>query len=215
MRIFIISTALVTLVATPLTVSAQSGSGAVPGAVGGAAAGAAVGGPVGAAVGGVAGAAVGGALTADQSTKVKTYVAKEKRSSVKVTEKVAVGETLPSSVQFEAVIPADVGVQTQYRYTVVNDRTVLVHPGTRRVIQVIDSATCAGNRRKHNDETLDCGSARVGARIRRYAGTKRPSPSEQRTRKRLAAHGRKQNRDAQAGRVAWLQADRACCLQQQ
>ena len=61
MRIFIISTALVTLVATPLTVSAQSGSGAVPGAVGGAAAGAAVGGPVGAAVGGVAGAAVGGA----------------------------------------------------------------------------------------------------------------------------------------------------------
>jgi hypothetical protein len=137
MRIFIISTALVTLVATPLTVSAQSGSGAVPGAVGGAAAGAAVGGPVGAAVGGVAGAAVGGALTADQSTKVKAYVTKEKRSSVKVTEKVAVGETLPSSVQFYA-IPADAGVQTQYRYTVVNDRTVLVDPGTRRVIQVIE-----------------------------------------------------------------------------
>ena len=105
--------------------------------VGGAAAGAAVGGPVGAAVGGVAGAAVGGALTADQSTKVKTYVVKEKRPSVKVTEKVAVGETLPSSVQFYA-IPADVGVQRQYRYTVVNDRTVLVDPGTRKVIQVIE-----------------------------------------------------------------------------
>ena len=88
----IISTVLITLAATPLTVSAQSGSGAVPGAVGGAAAGAAIGGPVGAAVGGVAGAAVGGALTADQSTKVKAYVTKEKRSSVKVTEKVAVGE---------------------------------------------------------------------------------------------------------------------------
>jgi Protein of unknown function (DUF1236) len=119
----------------PVAVHAQSG--AVPGAVGGAAAGAAVGGPVGAAVGGVAGAAVGGALTADQSTKVKTYVVKEKRPSVKVTEKVAVGETLPSSVQFYA-IPADVGVQTQYRYTVVNDRTVLVDPGTRKVIQVIE-----------------------------------------------------------------------------
>ena len=79
----------------------------------------------------------GGGLTADQSTKVKAYVTKEKRSSVKVTEKVAVGEPLPSSVQFYA-IPADAGVQTQYRYTVVNDRTVLVDPGTRRVIQVIE-----------------------------------------------------------------------------
>jgi len=137
MRRVVQITALVALFATPVTVSAQSGSGAVPGAVGGAAAGAAVGGPVGAAVGGVAGAAVGGALTADQSTKVRTYVMKEKRPSVKVTEKVAVGETLPSSVQFYA-LPADVGVQTQYRYTVVNDRTVLVDPGTRKVIQVIE-----------------------------------------------------------------------------
>ena len=137
MRSLVQITALVALFATPVTVSAQSGSGAVPGAVGGAAAGAAVGGPVGAAVGGVAGAAVGGALTADQSTKVRTYVMKEKRPSVKVTEKVAVGETLPSSVQFYA-LPADVGVQTQYRYTVVNDRTVLVDPGTRKVIQVIE-----------------------------------------------------------------------------
>ena len=131
----IIMAVAVAALLAPVTVHAQSG--AVPGAVGGAAAGAAVGGPVGAAVGGVAGAAVGGALTADQSTKVKTYVVKEKRPSVKVTEKVAVGETLPSSVQFYA-IPADVGVQTQYRYTVVNDRTVLVDPSSRKVIQVIE-----------------------------------------------------------------------------
>jgi Protein of unknown function (DUF1236) len=134
-RRFLVGAAVAALLATPAAVNAQSG--AVPGAVGGAAAGAAVGGPVGAAVGGVAGAAVGGALTADQSAKVKTYVVKEKRPSVKVTEKVVVGETLPSSVQFYA-IPADVGVQTQYRYTVVNDRTVLVDPGTRKVIQVIE-----------------------------------------------------------------------------
>ena len=137
MRKFIVTSALVMLLATPVTVNAQSGSGAVPGAVGGAAAGAAVGGPVGAAVGGVAGAAVGGSLTADQSAKVKTYVVKEKRPSAKVSEKVVVGETLPSSVEFYA-LPADVGVQTQYRYTVVNDRTVLVDPGTRKVIQVIE-----------------------------------------------------------------------------
>jgi len=48
-----------------------------------------------------------------------------------------VGETLPQSVEVYA-IPADVGVQTQYRYSVVNDRTVLVDPQTRRIIQVIE-----------------------------------------------------------------------------
>ena len=33
---------------------------------------------------------------------------------------------------------AQLGVQTQYRYSVVNDRTVLVDPQTRRIIQVIE-----------------------------------------------------------------------------
>jgi hypothetical protein len=54
---------------------------------------------------------MGRALTADQSARMKTYAVKEKRPSVKVTEKVAVGETLPPSVEFYAV-PGDVGVQT-------------------------------------------------------------------------------------------------------
>ena len=34
-------------------------------------------------------------------------------------------------------VPREYGV-TQYRYTVVTDRTVLVDPGTGRVVQVID-----------------------------------------------------------------------------
>jgi hypothetical protein len=109
----------------------------VPGAVGGAAAGAAGGGPAGAAVGGVTGAIVGGALTADESTKVKQYVVREKRPSVRVSETVTVGEELPSSVEMCSV-PEDVGVRTEYRYTVVNDRTVLVDPKTRRIVQVIE-----------------------------------------------------------------------------
>jgi hypothetical protein len=113
------------------------GSGAVPGAVGGAAAGAAVGGPVGAAVGGVAGAALGGALSADESAKVRQYVVRESRPSVRVNERVVAGEELPSNVQLYSV-PADVGVRTEYRYTVVNDQTVLVDPNTRRIVQVIE-----------------------------------------------------------------------------
>ncbi len=34
-------------------------------------------------------------------------------------------------------VPRQYG-ETQYRYTVVNNRTVLVEPGTRRIVQVID-----------------------------------------------------------------------------
>jgi hypothetical protein len=130
-------TALAAVLAIPMSAAAQQGSGAVPGAVGGAAAGAAVGGPAGAAVGGVTGAIVGGALTADQSTKLKQVVVREKRPSVRVTERVAVGEALPATVQFYEV-PADIGARTQFRYAIVNDQTVLVDPGTRKIVQVIN-----------------------------------------------------------------------------
>jgi hypothetical protein len=132
----VLAAAVLTIFGLPLTAYAQ-GSGAVPGAVGGAAAGAAVGGPVGAAVGGAAGAVLGGALSADESAKVKQYVVREKRPSVQVTEKVTVGEDLPSNVEVYSV-PADAGVRTEYRYTVVNEQTVLVDPKTRKIVQVIE-----------------------------------------------------------------------------
>ncbi|WP_342363609.1 DUF1236 domain-containing protein [Terrarubrum flagellatum] len=75
-------------------------------------------------------------ITTDQAAKVKTYVMKEQRPSVKIQEKVAVGATLPSSVQFYA-LPADVGV-TKYRYGVVNDQTVLVEPSSRKIVRIIE-----------------------------------------------------------------------------
>ncbi len=68
---------------------------------------------------------------------MKQYVVREKRPSVRVTERVTVGEELPSSVEVYSV-PEDVGVRTEYRYTVVNDQTVLVDPRTRRIVQVIE-----------------------------------------------------------------------------
>ncbi|MBD3844657.1 glucose/arabinose dehydrogenase [Bosea sp. OAE752] len=74
-------------------------------------------------------------ITTDQQSKVKTYVMKEKPASVKVTETVAVGAALPSSVTLHT-LPADVGVQ--YRYAIVNDKTVLVEPTSRKIIQVIE-----------------------------------------------------------------------------
>ncbi|MEZ2409182.1 DUF1236 domain-containing protein [Bosea sp. RCC_152_1] len=49
--------------------------------------------------------------------------------------KLSVGAALPSSVTLHT-LPADVGVQ--YRYAIVNDKTVLVEPTSRKIIQVIE-----------------------------------------------------------------------------
>jgi hypothetical protein len=61
---------------------------------------------------------------------------KEKPASMKVTETVSVGTALPSSVTLHT-LPSDVGV-TQYRFAVINDKTVLVEPGTRKIVQIIE-----------------------------------------------------------------------------
>lgn len=75
-------------------------------------------------------------ITADQQSKVKTYVMKEKPASSKMTDTVSVGTALPSSVTLHT-LPSDVGV-TQYRYAVVNDKTVLVEPSSRKIVQIIE-----------------------------------------------------------------------------
>ncbi len=128
------SAALLTLLAIPL---AACQSGATTGAAGGAVTGAVVGGPVGAVVGGVAGAAVGSALSADESTRVRTYVVAQRRPSIRVAEEVVVGQPLPPRVRLYPV-PPSMGLQTNYSYTIVNDQTVLVDPQTRQVVQVIE-----------------------------------------------------------------------------
>ena len=48
-----------------------------------------------------------------------------------------VGANLSASGVTYYEVPREYGV-TSYRYTVVNDRTVLVDPGTHRIVQVID-----------------------------------------------------------------------------
>jgi hypothetical protein len=125
-----------TALAFPAAGFAEEG-GAAAGAATGAVGGAIVGGPVGAAVGGVTGAIVGGALSGPDRTRVHEYVVREHRPSVRVDRDVVVGSELPGTVRYYE-IPADVGVKTTYRYTVVNDRPVLVDPRTRRVVEVLD-----------------------------------------------------------------------------
>ena len=95
-----------------------------------------VGGPVGAVVGGVGGAIVGG-LSDDQRPRFREYTVRERRPSYRYQEEVRVGAVLPSSGVTYYEVPAEYGVR-DYRYTVVNDRTVLVDPRTHRVIQIVE-----------------------------------------------------------------------------
>ncbi len=137
MRNRVLSSAFtLTVIAVPLALAACQ-SGTAPGAAGGALTGAIVGGPIGAAVGGVAGAAVGTALTAEESTRVRSYVVAQRRPSITLREEVAVGQPLPPRARLYSV-PPSVGLSNPYSYTIVNDRTVLVDPRTRTVVQVID-----------------------------------------------------------------------------
>jgi hypothetical protein len=126
--------ALLTALFVPVAASAQGGvaAGATTGAVGGAI----VGGPVGAVVGGVGGAIIGG-IADDTRPRFRTYVVEQKRPSYSYSSDLRVGAELPASGVTYYEVPAEYGVK-QYRYTVVNNRTVLVDPGTRRVVQIIE-----------------------------------------------------------------------------
>jgi uncharacterized protein YcfJ len=134
MQKYFVAGAFVTLMAMPFPAQAQSG-GAAAGATTGAVGGAIVGGPVGAVVGAVGGAIVGG-VADQQQPQFRTYVTTQSRPSYTYREQVQVGAVLPAEGITYYEVPAEYGVK-DYRYTVVNNRTVLVDPRTRRVIQVI------------------------------------------------------------------------------
>ena len=80
-------------------------------------------------------AASGTTVTIDpaEETEVRTYVTKQNWKSVDVPGTVAVGTELPASVELHTVRNV-----SKYRATVVGGRTVLVDPGTRRVVRIIE-----------------------------------------------------------------------------
>ncbi len=111
--------------------AAMAQSTTATGAANGAAAGGNVAGPVGEIVGGTVGAAVGAA--AEIPNAVITSIQGERAPSVRIRERVVVGEPLPPAVELRPV-PR----YTEYRYAVVNDQRVIVDPRKRRVIRIID-----------------------------------------------------------------------------
>jgi hypothetical protein len=125
------------VLALPLAAHAQ---GTLRGAAEGAEEGGRAAGPLGAIVGGTVGAATGtveGILGIDDRPRFREYVVRERLPSYVYKEQVRVGTVLPESGVTYYEVPAEYRAPG-YRYTVINDRPVIVEPRTRRVVQIID-----------------------------------------------------------------------------
>lgn len=130
--------AIVATIALPAIAQAQG----VPGGIErGARDGERAAGPVGAIVGGTIGGVVGGVagiLGVDDRPRFHSYVVEQRRPSYTYGEEVRVGAVLPEAGVTYYEVPAEYSAARQYRYTVVNGRTVLVEPRTHRIVEVID-----------------------------------------------------------------------------
>ncbi|MBZ9882784.1 MULTISPECIES: DUF1236 domain-containing protein [unclassified Mesorhizobium] len=72
-------------------------------------------------------------IAPEQETVIKEYVHKQPLASVKIPGvELNVGSTLPDTVELHEV------PNVKYRYVVVDNRTVIVDPGTRKIVKVID-----------------------------------------------------------------------------
>lgn len=131
-------TVLLAVLALPLAAQAQ---GTLRGAEEGAAVGGNAAGPLGAIVGGAVGAAtgtVGGILGVDDRPRFREYVVRERRPSYRYNEDLRVGVVLPESGVTYYDVPPEYRAPPGYRYTIVNDRPVLIEPRSRRVIEIVD-----------------------------------------------------------------------------
>ena len=73
----------------------------------------------------------------DDTPRFRAYVIEQRLPSYSYAQPVAVGTILPSEGVVYRQVPAGYGVQG-YNYTVVNDRMLVVEPGTRRIVQIIE-----------------------------------------------------------------------------
>ena len=97
-------------------------------------------GPVGAIVGGTIGGVVGGVtgiLGVDERPRFHRYVVEQHRPSHRYQGEVRVGAELPEAGVTYYDVPQEYSARA-YRYTVVNDRPVLVDPHTRRIVEVVE-----------------------------------------------------------------------------
>ena len=75
-------------------------------------------------------------ISTELAPRFQRYVIEQRSPSYSYDQPVVVGATLPATGVTYYAVP-EYGA-SNYRYTVVNNQPVLVEPGTRRVVQVIE-----------------------------------------------------------------------------
>ncbi|MDQ2635045.1 MAG: DUF1236 domain-containing protein [Pseudomonadota bacterium] len=71
----------------------------------------------------------------EQDVVIREYVEKQPLASIDLPGiELNIGSTVPEEVELHAVEVPDV----EYQYVVVGNRTVLVEPGTRKIVKVYD-----------------------------------------------------------------------------
>lgn len=77
-------------------------------------------------------------ISEEQQPMVREYIVKQQVAPAEMPPdfELSVGATLPDTVELHTLEVPE--VQTQYRYVVVDNRTVIVDPQTRQVVQIIE-----------------------------------------------------------------------------
>jgi hypothetical protein len=76
-------------------------------------------------------------IAVDQRPAFREYIIRERVPNYTIPDRVIVGGVLPETGVTYYDVPQSFGV-TPYRYTVVNGRTILVEPRSRRIVQVVE-----------------------------------------------------------------------------
>ena len=76
-------------------------------------------------------------IAADQRPAFREYIVRERVPEYTIPDRVVVGTVLPETGIVTYDVPQSFGA-TPYRYTVVNGRTILVDPHSRRIVQVLE-----------------------------------------------------------------------------
>jgi hypothetical protein len=76
-------------------------------------------------------------IAADQRPAFREYIVRERVPNYTIPDRVIVGGVLPETGVTYYDVPQTFGI-TPYRYTVVNGRTVLIEPRSRRIVQVVE-----------------------------------------------------------------------------
>jgi hypothetical protein len=93
----------------------------------------------GAIVGAITGAAIatGAVVPYERREPLREYIVRESRPSYHYDDEVVVGRELPPGAYESYEVPEEY-VPRGHHYTIINDRPVIFHPETRRIIHVYE-----------------------------------------------------------------------------